>query len=48
MDMSMVQRLSIMDQVAFALEDSLHRIGDIPADLVHPQLIRGRCDGTTP
>jgi hypothetical protein len=31
-----------MDQVPLAIQDSIDRIGEIPADLAHPQPI---CDG---
>ena len=33
-----------MDQVALVLQDSINGIGDIPADLAHPQPIGFRCD----
>jgi hypothetical protein len=32
-----------MDQIAFASQYSVNRIGDISANLTHPQSIRARC-----
>src|SRR5262249_42748591 len=40
------QRISIVDQVAFALEDSVHRISKVAPDLVHPEPIRNRCNAS--
>src|SRR5581483_12226074 len=38
------QRISIVDQVTLALEDSVNHIGQVAADLVHPQPVRTRCN----
>ena len=35
-----------MDQIAFAIQNSVHRIGDISANLTHPQSIRAGCDAS--
>jgi hypothetical protein len=36
-----------MQSVAFAIQHSVHRVGDVPPNLTHPQAIRSRghaCD----
>jgi hypothetical protein len=40
------QRISIMNQVAFALQDSIDRIGHIPAHLAHPHSIGAGSDAS--
>jgi len=36
-ELSREQRVSIMDQITLALEDSVNRISNVSADLAHPQ-----------
>jgi hypothetical protein len=31
------QRIAIMDEVALAIEQAVHRIREVAADLIHPQ-----------
>jgi hypothetical protein len=38
------QRVSIVDQIALAEEDSVHGVGDLAADLAHPQAVGGGGD----
>jgi hypothetical protein len=38
------QRFTIMNQIAFAEQDSIHRVGRISADLAHPESIGSRTD----
>src|SRR6185436_18264466 len=38
------QRVSIMNQVALAIQDSVYGIGEIPADLAHPKPIGSSSD----
>jgi hypothetical protein len=37
------QRVAIVDQIALAIQNSVHGIGHISADLTHPQSVRIGC-----
>src|SRR2546426_12455453 len=41
-----IQWISIMHQIAFTFEESVHLIGEIAGNLAHPQSIRLACDSS--
>ena len=41
-----IQWISIMHQIAFIFEESVHLIGEIAGNLAHPQSIRPACNSS--